>query len=98
MAAYVPIPDDELLKMRGAAPFVEPMEPFVRALDEVKWLRSNIGKLLNQFGSKGECAGCHEEMYWMPRPGKRPIPYTKLGLVHFGNCPEAAQFRPGGAP
>ncbi len=103
MAAYVPLTDLELddydlelASLQSEAGSAANYEMERRLLREVAWLRSNVLKLLNQFGAKGECAGCHEEMYWMPRPGKRPIPYMKLGLVHFGNCPDAAQFRRGG--
>lgn len=93
MASYVPLTEDELTAL------CEPLDNSIdleRALREVIWLRSNIRHFLNQFAAKAPCKGCGEEIYWMPREGKRPIPYTKLGLNHFGACKQAEQFRSAG--
>ena len=57
--------------------------------------RKRIEFLLAVVGDKARCRGCGAEIYWIKtRAGKR-APYTREGINHFADCPEAAQFRGG---
>lgn len=60
----------------------------------IAFLEGNIARLLNTIGDKGTCKGCGATIWWVhhPKTGKG-APYTERGLNHFGDCPNAQNFR-----
>ena len=65
------------------------------AQEAVNELLRRIELLLTVIGDKSRCRACGAEIYWVKtRAGKR-APYTRGGISHFADCPEANRFRVG---
>lgn len=96
MAAYVPLTDDELEQAREDlmdAGDTDEVNAGLRLWSEDKWLRSNIKGLLTLLaGAPANCKGCDAPIYWVTKRDGRALPYTPLGLNHFGDCPARKQF------
>lgn len=54
-----------------------------------------IGILLDFCGRPDICTGphCGVSIWWLKSKNGAPTPFTREGLNHFVNCPDAAQFK-----
>lgn len=60
-------------------------------------LRQRIELFLHQRAHKKLCRGntCGQQLWWLPRPGKKAHPYNLDGSSHFSTCSDAPAFRKG---
>ena|GEM_PF-6536872 len=66
-------------------------EDYESAVEEY---RDRIEKLLAISGAdKGRCRACGKEIWWLKTKSGKAMPWTRDGVSHFADCPQANQFR-----
>jgi len=63
--------------------------------EQVKRLRENIRRLLDQVGDRRPCRGatCKAIIWYVRLKTGKVAPYTADALNHFADCPDAAAFK-----
>jgi hypothetical protein len=79
-------PEERARRVVQAEP--EQLQPLVQAEIE-----EALVDLLRLIGTEGICRGCGAGIWWVRHANDRPVPYSRKGINHFIDCPNAKDFR-----
>ena len=54
---------------------------------------SVMTRLLDLIGKPANCRACNAAIWFVLHRNGKEVPYTAVGLNHFIDCPQAAQFK-----
>ena len=61
--------------------------------DEINKMVDTMARLLKIIGKPSDCSGCNAEILWVKTKNDKWTPLDKDGVVHWGTCPKAKDFK-----